>query len=226
MRSDLVLIGKSSNNCFATSLLRCWSKTFDTWPYKSMYASPVVNIHDTNTPCSKRKYTLCFPVSTQNVAGAWPLAVLRDRQWGFPNNQARVCEEIPNGSKVLRESLLGCCVRKFTKIYFCHRLLCYWLIKGLTSNSDLELWNHLDFFHKPSFGWHGTSMGYPPYLLMGPTWCRFEYLPTETQSVYFLLELSVHHCIHGMQNWLHIVMIDQGGLTLNNSVMFRANKSL
>ncbi len=32
------------------------------------------------TPCSKRKYTLCFPVSTQNVAGAGPQAVLRDSQ--------------------------------------------------------------------------------------------------------------------------------------------------
>ncbi len=72
------------------------------------------------TPCSKRKYTLCFPVSTQNVAGDGPLAVLRDSQSEFPNNQARVREEIPNRSKVLRESLLGCCVRKLTKIVFCH----------------------------------------------------------------------------------------------------------
>ncbi len=59
-----------------------------------------------HTPCSKRKYTLCFPVSTQNVAGAAPPAVLRDSQSEFLNNQATVCEEILNGSKVLRESLL------------------------------------------------------------------------------------------------------------------------
>ena len=72
------------------------------------------------TLCSKSKYTLCFPVSTQNVAGAGPPAVLRDSQSESPNNQATVCGEIPNGSKVLRESLPGCCVRKFTKICFCH----------------------------------------------------------------------------------------------------------
>ncbi len=72
------------------------------------------------TPCSKRKYTLCFPVSIQNVAGAGPPAVLRDSQSEFSNNQETGFEEIPNGSKVLRESLLGCCVRKFTKICFCH----------------------------------------------------------------------------------------------------------
>ncbi len=72
------------------------------------------------TPCSKRKYTLCSPVSTQNVAGAGPPAVLRDSQSEFCNNQATVCEEIPNGSEGPREGLLGCCVRKFTKICFCH----------------------------------------------------------------------------------------------------------
>ena len=74
----------------------------------------------TDTPCSKRKYTLCFPVSTQNVARAGPPAVLRDSQSEFLNNQATVGEEIPNGSKVLRESLLGSCLRKFTKMCFCH----------------------------------------------------------------------------------------------------------
>ncbi len=126
-----------------------------------------------STPCSKRKYTLCFPVRTQNVAGAGPPAVLRDSQSEFPNNQATVCEEIPNGSKVLRESLLGCCVRKFTKFCFCHWLLCYWLIKCIPSNFDSELWNHLEFFHKLSFVWRWISVSYPPYPLMGPTWCRF-----------------------------------------------------
>ncbi len=125
------------------------------------------------TPCSKRKYTLCFPVSTQNVPGAGRPAVLRDSQSEFPNNQATVCEEIPNGSKFLRESLLGCCVRKFTKICFCHWLLCYCLIKCIPSNFDSELWNHLEIFHKLSFVWRGTSMSYPPYPLTGPTWCRF-----------------------------------------------------
>ncbi len=108
------------------------------------------------TPCSKRKYTLCFPVSTQNVAGAGPSGVLRDSQSECPNNKTRVCEEIPNGSKVLRESSLGCCVRKFTKICFCHWLLCYWLMKCIPSNFDSELWNHLEFFHKLSFVWCGT----------------------------------------------------------------------
>ncbi len=73
-----------------------------------------------HTPCSKRKYTLCFPVSTQNVAGAGPPAVLMDSQSEFLNNHATFFEEIPNGSKVLRESLLGCCLRKFTKTCFCH----------------------------------------------------------------------------------------------------------
>ncbi len=111
-------------------------------------------------------------MSTQKVAGALPLVILRDSQSEFPNNKARVCEEIPNSSKVLRESLLGCRGRKFTKIYFCHWLLCYWLIKCIPSNSNSELWNHLDFFHELSFVWCGTSMSYPPYLLMGPTWCR------------------------------------------------------
>ncbi len=33
----------------------------------------------------------------------------------LPNNQATVCDGIPSGSKVLRESLLGSCVRKFTE---------------------------------------------------------------------------------------------------------------
>ena len=74
-----------------------------------------VNLMFPITPCSKRNYTLCFPVSTQNVAGAAPPAVLRDSQSEFLNNQATVGEEIPNGSKVLRESLLGSCVRKFTE---------------------------------------------------------------------------------------------------------------
>ncbi len=139
----------------------------------------------TITPCSKRKYTLCFPMSTQNVAGAGPQAVLRDSQSEFPNNQATVCEEIPNGSKVLMEGLLGCCVRKFTKICFCHWLLCYWLIKCIPSNFDSELWNHSVLLgmdlqraipHTQSWILHDVS---------------FEYLPTKTQSVYFLLELSV-----------------------------------
>ncbi len=126
-----------------------------------------------NTPCSKRKYTLCFPVSTQNVAGAGPPANFGECQSEFPNNQATVCEEIPNGSKVLRESLLECCIRQFTKICFCHWLLCYWLIKCIPSNFDAELWNHLEYFHKLSFVWRGTSMSHPQYPLMGPTWCRF-----------------------------------------------------
>ncbi len=143
------------------------------------------------TPCSKRKYTLCFPMSTQNVAGAGPPAVLRDSQSEFPNNQARVCEEIPNGSKVLRESSLGCCVRKFTKLCFCHWLLCYWLIKCIPSNFDLELWNHLEFFHKLSFVWCGTSQAISHTLSWVPHDVGYEYLLTETQSVYFLLELSV-----------------------------------
>ncbi len=112
-------------------------------------------------------------MSTQNVAGAELPTVLRDSQSEFPNNQATVCEENPNGSKVPRESLLGCCLRKFTKICFCHWLLCYWLIKCIPSNIDSELWNHLEFFHKLSFVWSGTSMSYPPYPLMGPTWCSF-----------------------------------------------------
>ncbi len=112
-------------------------------------------------------------MSTQNVAGAGHPAVLRDSQSQFPNNQATVCEEIPNGSKVLRESLLGRCLRKFTKICFCHWLLCYWLIKCIPSNFDSELWNHLEFFHKLSFVWRGTSMSHPQYPLMGPTGCRF-----------------------------------------------------
>ncbi len=124
------------------------------------------------TPCFKRKYTLCFSVSTQNVAGAGPPAVLRDNQSEFPNNQATFCEEIPNDSKVRRESLLGCCMRNFTKIFFCHWLLCYGLIK-FASNFDSELWNYLEFFHKLSFAWRGTSMIYPRYPLMGPTWHMF-----------------------------------------------------
>ncbi len=78
------------------------------------------NFSESGTSCSKRKYTLCFPVSTKNVSGAEHPAVLRDSQSDFPNNLATVCEVIPYGSKVLRESLLGCCVRKFTKICFCH----------------------------------------------------------------------------------------------------------
>ena len=49
-----------------------------------------------STFCSKRKYTLCFPVSTQSVAGAGPPAVLRDSQLEIPNNQATVCEEMNN----------------------------------------------------------------------------------------------------------------------------------
>ncbi len=125
------------------------------------------------TPCSKRKYTLCFPVSTQNVAGAGRPAVLSDSQSEFPNNQAWVCEEIPNSFKVLRKSLLGCCVTKFTKISFCHWLLCYWLIKCIRSNFDSELWNHLEFVHKFSFVCCGISTSYPPYPLMGPICCRF-----------------------------------------------------
>ncbi len=112
-------------------------------------------------------------MSTQNVAGAEPPADLTDSQSEFPNNQATVCEEIRNGSKVLRESWLGCRVRKFTKICFYHWLLCYWLIKCIPSNFDSELWNHLEFFHKLSFVWRGTSMSYPPYPLIVPTWCRF-----------------------------------------------------
>ncbi len=146
------------------------------------------------TPCSKRKYTLCFPGSTQNVAGSGPPAVLRDSQSEFSSNQARVCEEIPNGSKVLRESSLGCCVRKFTKICFCHWLLCYWLIKCIPSNFDSELWNHLEFFHKLSFVWSGTSMTYPPYPFMGPTWCRFWVLTHRNSKC--ILSFGVE-CMHG-----------------------------
>ena len=47
------------------------------------------------TPCSKRKYTLCSPVITQNVARAGTPAFFRESQSEFPNNQATVCEEIP-----------------------------------------------------------------------------------------------------------------------------------
>ncbi len=112
-------------------------------------------------------------MSTQNIAGVGPPAVLRDSQSEFPNNQATVCEEIPNGSKVLRECMLGCCVGKFTKICFCHWLLRYWLIKCIPSNFDLKLWNHMESFHKLSFVWRGTSMSSPSYPLMGLTWCRF-----------------------------------------------------
>ncbi len=129
--------------------------------------------HLSYTMLQKKVYTLFPSDYSKNVAGAGPPAVLRDSQSEFPNNQATVCEGIPNGSKVLRESLLGCCVRTFTKICFCHWLLCYWLKRCIPSNFDSELWNHLEFFHKPSFVWSGTSMSYPPYPLMGPTWCRF-----------------------------------------------------
>ncbi len=145
----------------------------------------------TPTPCSKRKYTLCFPVNTQNVAGAGPQAVWRDSQSEFPNNHATVCEEIPNGSKVLRGSLLGWCVRRFTKICFRHWLLCYWLIKCIPSNFDSELWNLLEFFHKLSFVGVELQWAIPHTLSWVLHDVGFEYLPTKTQSVYFLLELSV-----------------------------------
>ncbi len=62
-------------------------------------------------PAPKESIHLDSKVSTQNVAGAVPPAVLRDSQSEFPNNQATVCEEIPNRSKVLKESLLGCCIQ-------------------------------------------------------------------------------------------------------------------
>ncbi len=56
------------------------------------------------TLLQKKVYTL-FPSEYSNVAGAGPPAILRESQSEFPNNQATVCEEIPNSSEVLRESL-------------------------------------------------------------------------------------------------------------------------
>ena len=91
----------------------------------------------------------------------------------FCQNQSWVCEKIPSGSKVPRISLLGSCVGKFTKICFCHWLLCYWLTKHIPPIFASELWNHFDFFHKLGFVWCGTPASCLPYHVMGLTWPRF-----------------------------------------------------
>ncbi len=156
METDNFMIFNDSNK-------KCW------WNSMEMHSS--VNLRNQcviYTLLQKKVYTL-FPSEYSKCSRSWTPS----SQSEFPNNQATVCEEIPNGSKVLRENLLECCVRKFTKICFCHWLLCYWLIKCIPSNFDSELLNRLEFFHKLSFVWRGTSMSYPPYPLMGPTCCTF-----------------------------------------------------
>ena len=85
----------------------------------SFISANINNISYTrNTPYSKRKYTLCFRVITQNVGWVEPATGYRDSQSVFCNNQVWVCEKIPSGSKVPRKGLLGGYVRKFTKSVF------------------------------------------------------------------------------------------------------------
>ena len=84
------------------------------------------------------------------------------------NNRAWVCEKIPSGSNVLRKSLMGSHLRKFTKICFRHTFLFDWLTKHMASSFASELWNHFEFVCKLSFDWFGTPTSCPPYPVMGP----------------------------------------------------------
>ena len=148
-------------------------KRSDYFPYNSWNALHNPWTCATHTPYSKRKYTLCFLASTQTVSWVEPATSLRDSQSEFCNNQAWVCEKIPSGSKVPRTSLLGSCVGKFTKICFCHWLLCYWLTEHMPPIFASELWNQFEFFHKLGFVWCGTPASCVPYHVMGLTWPRF-----------------------------------------------------
>ncbi len=135
------------------------------------------------TPYSKRKYTLRFLEHIQNVGGAGPTTGWRGSQSEFCNNQAWICDKIPSGSKVRGKSLLRSYVRKFTKSAIeRHRLLCYWLTKWITN---------LNFLRNSVLFGVGLQRAVAQTMLwvlhdLGLVW-----LLIETQSVYFLLELSV-----------------------------------
>ena len=113
-----------------------------------------------NTPCSKRKYTLCLQASTQNVDWEEPQTGQGNSPFQFHNKRAWVSEKNPSGSIVFWKKVWWHAIM-FTKICFPRRLLCYWLTKHMVFNFSFgPLWIFLRSQHR--LVWNSNRLSSQP----------------------------------------------------------------
>ena len=144
-----------------------------------LWPRPLIWEVTTNTPCSKRKYTLCFVVSTQNVGGEEPSREIANQSSASiglkfvtksqvaTKFQGIVYWEVTSESSQKSSFAIDFCVTGWQSA--CLQTLLYTFGSTLSFLANLCLdWNSNKL---PCICCHGFYM------------TGFEYLPTETQSV-------------------------------------------
>ncbi len=114
-------------------------------------------------------------VSTQNLGNVGPMTCLGNSSLAFHTKWNRVCEKIQSGSKVLKQSLKACDLSASDK-EFCGKTRFFWTFRhDFSTNFSLEIWNHLQFFHKPRLNCCKTLIGCPSNYLQALLNLHFEY---------------------------------------------------
>ncbi len=97
-------------------------------------------------------------VGTQNLGHASPMTDMTDH-WSSNPNKTEFAKKIQSGSKVVKQSLKACTLSASNiEVNGKNRFLCtFW--RNFPINFSLELWNHLEFCHKPKLNCCTTLIG-------------------------------------------------------------------